>query len=141
MILLDTNVLVHSKLANSVHYQAVTQRLTELYLRNEDLVICPQVVYEFYVVATRPLKSNGLGLTCVDALQEIDNLQQTYTLIEEPSNLLSDWMGLLHKYQTLGKSAHDTRLVAFMQGHGITRIYTLNPADLNRYNQEISILN
>jgi predicted nucleic acid-binding protein len=141
MILLDTNVLIHSKLATSRHYAAVTERLTKFYENEEDLVICPQVLYEFYVVATRPSDKNGLGIGCQDALNEIDNLQETFTLISDPTDLFINWMNLVKKYQTLGKPAHDTRLVAFMQGHGITHIYTLNPADLVRYNSVITILN
>lgn len=141
MILLDTNILVHSKLASSPHYSKVTQRLTDFYEYNEELIICPQVLYEFYVVATRPANKNGLGISSHEALTEINNLQETFTLISEPEGLFSDWMSLLQKYQTLGKSAHDTRLVAYMIGHGISHIYTLNPADLNRYNGEITVLN
>jgi len=141
MILLDTNILIHSKLAASPHYAKVTQRLTHFYEDNEELIICPQVLYEFYVVATRPANKNGLGVSSHDALHEINNLQETFTLISDPAGLFVDWMSLLQKYQTLGKSAHDTRLVAFMMGHGIKHIYTLNPADLNRYNGEITILN
>lgn len=141
MILLDTNILIHSKLATSPHYIAVTQRLTDFYENEEELVICPQVLYEFYVVATRPSNKNGLGIGCENALNEINNLQETFTLIADPVDLFSNWINLVQKYQTLGKLAHDTRLVAFMQGHGITHIYTLNPADLYRYNGVITILN
>lgn len=141
MILLDTNVLVHSKLSASPHYTSVTQKLTRFYENEEELVICPQVLYEFYVVATRPVNKNGLGISCQNALHEMNNLQETFTLIAEPIDLFVNWINLVQKYQTLGKSAHDTRLVAFMQGHGISHIYTLNPADLLRYNSVITIIN
>ena len=53
MILVDTNILIHSNLPTSPHYENVTGRLLQFAEEDEELVICPQVIYEFYVVATR----------------------------------------------------------------------------------------
>ncbi len=133
MILLDTNILVHSKQATSPHFAEVKQRLTELIQDDEELAICPQVVYEFYVVATRPQNQNGLGISCADALTEIHDLLDVYTFINDPDNLFTIWHALIQQFQTLGKNAHDTRLIAFMQSQGIERLYTLNGYDFDHY--------
>ncbi len=54
MILLDTNILTCIKQAAHPDYARVTQRLIGYLMADVELVVCPQVLYEFYVVATRP---------------------------------------------------------------------------------------
>jgi predicted nucleic acid-binding protein len=49
------------------------------------------------------------------------------------------WRRLVTAHQVSGKSAHDARLVALMQAHGVARRVTLNPGDFARY-QEIGCL-
>jgi hypothetical protein len=52
MILLDINILIHGNQPKSPHFNSITQRLIEFAENDEDLIVCPQVLYEFYVVAT-----------------------------------------------------------------------------------------
>lgn len=140
MILVDTNILIHSNLSSSQHYAPVTARLLHFAEQEEELVICPQVLYEFYVVATRPQNKNGLGITNKAALTEMDKLMGVYTFVEDPSNLFNTWLRLMNQYDCHGKIAHDGRLVAFMQAHAINRLYTLNADDFTRYADIITIL-
>ena len=81
MILLDTNILIYSKLASSPHYSGVTTRILSLISANENLIICPQVIYEFFFVATKPIPKGGLGLSTSDAIKEINDLIITYKLV------------------------------------------------------------
>lgn len=141
MILLDTNILIHSNQQASPHYQTITQRLTQFATDNEDLAVYPQVLYEFYVTATRPIANNGYGLSATDAMAQINNFKTTYTFIDDPADLFTEWQSLILKYNTIGKTAHDTRLVALMQAQAIDTIYTMNPADFNRYTDIITVLN
>ena len=60
MILLDSNILIHGNQNSSPHFPVVTNKLLQLISKDEELVICPQVLYEFYVVATRPNKQNKI---------------------------------------------------------------------------------
>jgi predicted nucleic acid-binding protein len=52
--LLDTNVLL--RLAESGHagHRAAVQAVERLERRGDDLLIVPQILYEFWSVATRP---------------------------------------------------------------------------------------
>ncbi len=50
MILLDTNILIHGNQPGSPHYNLITQRLIEFAENGEDLIVCPQVLYEFCLV-------------------------------------------------------------------------------------------
>ena len=141
MILLDANILIHANQPASPHYPAITQRLTELAENNEDLAVCPQVLYEYYVVATRPLAQNGYGISADDAIEQITIFKTGYTFIDDPENLIAEWQAIITKYKTIGKTAHDARLVALMQAQAIDRIYTMNPGDFNRYADIITVLN
>jgi predicted nucleic acid-binding protein len=140
MILLDTNILIASKQAGRLEYESVTKRLAALIENNEELIICPQSIYEFYVVSTRPENKNGFGMTCAQALAEIKDLHETYTFMNDPFDLFDNWHQLIKQYNTVAKPAHDCRLVAFMQAHKIDRMYTLNHADFKRYNDIIKII-
>ncbi len=61
MILLDANIAL--RLADPTHVQHALAKaaLTELKKRGEVFAIVPQTIYEFWVVATRPLAVNGLA--------------------------------------------------------------------------------
>jgi len=141
MILLDANILIHSNQPASPHYPAITERLTAFAENNEELAVCPQVLYEYYVVATRPLAQNGYGISADDAIEQINIFKSGYTFIDDPENLISEWQAIINKYKTIGKTAHDARLVALMQAQAIEQIYTMNPADFNRYADIITVLN
>lgn len=141
MILLDTNILTCIKQAAHPDYARVTQQLIRNVEEDLNLIICPQVLYEFYVVATRPSTARGgLGLSGEEAINEIQGFQQTFHFIDDPIGLFYTWRDLIEKYGTKGVAAHDTRLVAFMQAQRITEIYTLNYADFNPYKDIITIL-
>lgn len=141
MILLDTNILTVSKQAGHRDYNRVTAMLTQFTTNKEDLIICPQNLYEFFVAATRPVANRGLGLTRKKALDEIDNLKATYNFIDDPQSLYNNWETIVKNYEVSGKQGHDARLVAFMVAHSIKRIYTMNDTDFNRYADIITVLN
>jgi predicted nucleic acid-binding protein len=141
MILIDTNILTISKQSGQPDFKKVTDRLQQFVDDNEELVICPQNIYEFFVAATRPKDKRGLGLSRKKTLEEIKNLEDTYTFINDPENLFSSWKQIIQNYETSGKQGHDARFVAFMQALGINRFYTLNVSDFNRYSDIITLLN
>jgi len=104
MILIDTNILLRSKQYSSIHYDIVTNRLIGLISRGEELIVCPQVLYEFYVVATRPIGKNGLGLNPEFALGEVEDILANYTLLGEDKSVFLNWQNLLETYRVSGTS-------------------------------------
>ncbi|MCH8317087.1 MAG: PIN domain-containing protein [Bacteroidetes bacterium] len=140
MILLDTNIILRSKQTSSKHYKEVTEKLIELFTEGYEFVICPQVIYEFYVVATRPDDKNGLGLTPENAIKEINNITKTYTLLDDNNQIFANWKELVNTFKVSGKTAHDTRIVAFMQSHQIENFYTLNKSDFKRFETIITLI-
>ena len=140
MILLDTNIVLRSKQASSQHFKQVTEKLIQLLGEGNKLVICSQVIYEFYVVATRPENSNGLGLSPENAIKEVDNIIGTYIIIDDNNQIFPNWKELVKTFRVSGKTAHDARIVALMQSHGINKLYTLNRSDFKRFETIISLV-
>jgi predicted nucleic acid-binding protein len=140
MILLDTNILLRLKDVHSLEHLMVKQKLKDLLQNNETLAIAPQILYEFYVVATRPIQQNGLGLNAEETLNEIDLFCEVFDFLPDTQDLYQKWYNLMRQYQINGKKSHDARLVAFMQTYQITQIYTLNPTDFKAFENIILIL-
>ncbi len=140
MILLDTNIILRSKQKNSMHFHSVVSQLFKLADAGEELIVCPQVIYEFYVVATRPVNENGLGLSANKAKNEIENILETYFMPPEDERLFYIWKKIIADYSVSGKNAHDARIVAFMVTHGIKKLNTLNKSDFIRFKPLISLI-
>ncbi len=102
---------------------------------DQNLALCfsSQVWYEYYVVATRPKPSNGYGLTPDRAIRELMHIQELGQYLDDSIQVRDNWLKLVERYQVSGKPAHDARLVAVMQTHGLQQLYTLNPKDFQRY--------
>lgn len=140
MILLDTNIILRSNQANATEHTEVVGKISNWILQGEKLVIAPQTLYEFYVVATRPIVQNGFGLEAKEAQEAIEKLAKAYTLLPDNEKILSYWLHLIKKYDVKGKKSHDTRLVAFMLSHQISNLYTLNTQDFTRFQEEVTLV-
>lgn len=140
LVLLDTNIVLRFKNANSPSFAEVSGKLQDLVQQGFKLIISPQVLYEFYTVATRPLEQNGFGLDCGASLQEVETLCQVFNLLPDNEKILPCWLHLIKKYDVKGKKSHDTRLVAFMLSHQISNLYTLNTQDFTRFQEEVTLV-
>lgn len=137
-VLVDTNVLLrqHEPL-NAMHQTANIALQT---LTNKGVILClsPQSLYEFWVVATRPVTARGgFGWSPSQTETELRRLEQTYTLLFTlESAIYREWRRLVSIYSVSGVVAHDARLVAVMKLHGIEEILTFNTKDFARYESE-----
>ena len=94
----------------------------------------PQVLYEFWVVTTRPTSAvGGLGRTPAAVDREINAILAGFPLFPDTPAVFPEWRALVRTHAVSGKPSHDARLVALMQAHTITHILTLNGADFARY--------
>ena len=143
MILLDTCILTAYAVPHHPKNEVVINRIVEFLLHESPEftpVIAPQCLYEFYVVATRPVTANGFGWTSEFTLKEIQSLESLFPVLNDSDDLLETWKKLIRQFSVSGKTAHDTRLVAWMITHQISKLYTLNTADFQRYNSIIQVL-
>ena len=127
-ILLDTNILARMAQPGHSHHQAALDATDALGLRGDVPCLVPQVLYEFWVVATRPLDVNGLGWTPDAAREEVTSLLAQFPLLEDTPAIFPHWLNLVSRGIS-GKRVHDVRLQAVMLAHEITHLLTFNIGD------------
>ena len=128
-LFIDTNIVLRLLNPAAPEHPSVRQTLALLEAQGARLVIGLQVLVETWVVATRPTDQNGLGLPATTARQLLELCSQRFALVLENNTTLSYWLKLVTTTPVLGKRAHDARIAALMQSHGITELLTLNEQD------------
>lgn len=96
------------------------------------VVLCTQNLIEYWAVATRPISANGLGRSPLQASLDLTDFA-TFPRLEEPPDIYLYWKRLVEKFNVSGRPAHDARLIALMDAHGISGLITLNKRDFARY--------
>lgn len=91
------------------------------------------MLYEYWVVATRPVKDNGLGMTVEEVQMDVMDWIEMFDLRDDESGIFPIWLRVVSDGKVMGKIAHDSRLVAAMERHGLTEIMTFNKADFARF--------
>lgn len=133
MILVDTSVLGRLANAASAAHLTAKDAVRNLAHAGNMPVVVPQCHYEFWTIATRPAAINGLGMTPAEADNWLTHLGRTARLLPDDPRIYDIWRQLVRSHQTKGKAAHDARLVAAMQVHGVPAILTFNSSDFTRY--------
>lgn len=133
MILVDSNVIL--RCAQPAHSQYTTAKSAVKTTRMRGLIPCvvPQVIYEYWVVATRPIAQNGLGLTTAEAEEDVAQIIGQFHLFRDERAIFNRWRNLVAQHEVHGKTAHDARLVAAMNRHGVTHLLTFNDTHFARY--------
>jgi predicted nucleic acid-binding protein len=133
-VLLDTNLLTRCIQPSHPLHKIAVSAMNELSARRDRLCIVPQILYEYFVVCTRPPNEyGGLGMTNEAAVAEIFRVAQLAELLQDSSIIYPEWLRLVDAYKILGKRGHDPRLVAAMNIHGLKAIVTFNVKDFGRY--------
>lgn len=133
--LVDTNLLLRLSDKTSSSRDLVEQAIGSLRLRGDLLCITAQNIVEFWAVATRPLEANGLGWTTQRTGTEVEQLLNTFRLLQDSPDILTHWQALVTAHDIKGKKTHDARLVAVMQAHGVTHLLTFNTDDFKGYHE------
>ncbi len=132
-MLIDTSTLLRTLQPRHAQHEAATRALEVLPKQGRELHIVPQNLIELWVVATRPVEQNGLGLSPAAAGTELRRLKSMLPLLPETPALYQAWESLVIQHQVSGKPAHDARLVAAMRVHGLTTILTFDRSGFSRY--------
>jgi predicted nucleic acid-binding protein len=132
-ILLDTNVLLRSAEPGHAQHHITTDAVTRLRQQGHELVVVPQVFYEFWSVATRPIENNGLGMSVVEAEAELKALKSLFRFLRDERAIYLHWEQLVAAHDVKGKKALDARPVAAMIRHAVTHLLTFNVQDFVRY--------
>jgi predicted nucleic acid-binding protein len=138
-VLVDTNVLLRSVQPSHPMHGPAVRSVAGLIRGGETVALTPQIVAEFWNVATRPHEHNGLGLSHEKARDEVVRIEGFFTLLIESLDVYTEWKRLVITYGVTGVQAHDARLVAAMKVHGVGRILTFNLQDFTRYKEIVAI--
>ena len=131
--LLDTNILLRVSKADKPEFPMIRVALESLHRRNDDLFYISQNLIKFWNVMTRPVRSNGFGLSTTQADEEARAIENTFLLLPDNGAIHHEWRRLVVAYGVSGVQVHDARLVAAMHVHGITLLLTTNVRDFSRY--------
>jgi predicted nucleic acid-binding protein len=133
LITLDTNILIRAADCSSKDYFTAKEVLIKLSLDEYLIVLSPQIIYECWVVLTRPKEVNGMGLGIEEAYSFINETLSYYNLVSDDDKLFSTWFELVKKYDVIGVKAHDARIVAWMLNNSIEKLITFNTKDFLKF--------
>jgi predicted nucleic acid-binding protein len=129
----DSNILLRIIQYNHPMHAEALRAAVNLLRQDEVVHVLPQNLYEVWVVATRPVARNGLGLTVQEARRAINGIESLFAYLPDTPAIYQAWKTLVTQHSVLGRSAHDARIVAAMQVYGIPHILTFNKDDFKRF--------
>lgn len=137
LVLLDTNVALRLLDQGDPKYPLVRRAAALLSGGGARLCFVPQNVVEFWAVCTRPLSSNGLGLTVAETDKRARMMERDFVLLPDSDQVHAHWRRLVVKHSVSGAQVHDARLAAAMMAHGVHKLLTFNARDFRRYGIEV----
>lgn len=63
----------------------------------------------------------------------IARFKRLFALLRDERSILPEWERLVGLHNATGKTAHDARLIAAMQRHGLSRLLTFNASHFARF--------
>lgn len=132
-ILVDTNILIRFADASHDSHELAVKAVQQLRQEKNELCIVPQLIYEFWSVATRSTASNGLGKSSQYAEALIPEFCRIFRFLPDERSIYETWLQLVTQHQVSGVKSYDTRLAAAMVCHDITHLLTFNAGDFRRY--------
>ncbi len=118
-VLIDTNLLTRMAITSDPQHAIAVQAILKLDETDCDICLIPQVLYEYWSVATRPVEVNGLGMSPTAVGDSLRDLIDTYELHRDEGRVFDLWQQLVSTHAVKGKNAHDARIVAAMLCHGL----------------------
>ena len=100
---LDTNIVLRNAVSSDPRHPLVTSAIARLLQTKWQPVLVPQVLVEFWSVATRPASVNGIGWTPQQAHTAIHKAIDAYTLIPYPEAALLTCLAMCDEHAVLGR--------------------------------------
>jgi len=136
LVVVDTNVLLAATDRSRASNSAASRLITEDERR---LAITPQIVREYVAVATRPMEVNGFGLSCEDAVDNVEQFLADMELLSEDAATTRILLELIGQGSTVGKQVHDANVVAVALAHRAAAIVTDNTRHFARFAELVTI--
>lgn len=139
-VLLDSNQLLRIAQPEAEEYPLVRDAISWFLRKRDKPFLCPQNLYEFWSVATRPPgPSNGLGMTSAEAEAEIQQFEGFFPLLPDTLAVYNEWRALITRFDVTGLQAHDARLIATMIVHRVPMLLTFNKRHFRRFIGHVEI--
>jgi hypothetical protein len=90
LILLDTNILLRYARAADPAFGTVDKAINGLRTSGELLCVVPQNLYEFWATATRPISSNGLGLSVAECQVQLARTKRLFHFLPDLPTLFDE---------------------------------------------------
>ncbi len=138
--LFDTNIFLRLASTDDPARPVALRAFQTLRTRRETLCYTPQVLAEFWSVATRaPAARGGLGLSPAETERRARVIEHYFHLLPDNLATYHAWRQLIVRYAVVGAQAHDARLIASMHAYGISHLLTFNVDHFRRY-QDITVI-
>jgi len=131
----DTNILARTVHKNHPMQPVAKGAINKLLDQGKTVCVLAQSIYEFWVMATRPMEANGFGMSVVEVQTKVADFETLLTLKTDRPEIYAEWKRLVTQYAVTGKPAHDARIAAAMKVHGINNLLTFNVGDFKRFQQ------
>lgn len=138
-VFLDTNVLIRATVESAPFHKEVYEAVNRLRKTDYNLWVSRQVLREYAAVLTRP-QTYTTPLSPSTLTAQMRTLTQCFQVADETAQVSERLWALLETVPTGGKQVHDANIVATMQAHGLTTLFTLNTADFVRFVPVITLL-
>ncbi len=132
-VLVDTNILLRSAQPNQPLCYQATHAVSKLLRQQDSVFFCPQIIAEFWNVATRPAGRNGLGFSHDEVLREVASIEESLTLLPDLPTIYTEWKRIVRDCKVQGVKVYDARLAAVMSVYAVESILSFNSADFGRY--------
>jgi predicted nucleic acid-binding protein len=134
-VLLDTNLLGRYSQPHHAFHPPTLRALRFLGMSGHELCIVPQIIYEYWAVATRPQDRNGLGFSTETTGAWVETFIRLFTFLRDERRIFEPWNELVRVYRCHGRAVHDARIVAAMKRHGIRQLMTFDVNDFARFSE------
>jgi predicted nucleic acid-binding protein len=126
MILVDTNILVRLADEADPDYKTTHQAIAACWRRGRKLLVADQALQEFWVVATRPVTNNGLGMSPDQTDQFLNHFARAFIRIADPPGLFDAWRSPVNAHAIRSIRSYDARFIAFVQMAKLNGFMTYN---------------
>lgn len=110
--LVDTNILLRVARRFDPQHRSADTALARLAEQGTILHYTHQNIAELWNVMTRPVASNGLGLSASETDQEVRAIEAGMSLLADSAEVYREWRRVVVKHNVFGVRVYDARLAA-----------------------------
>jgi len=129
----DTNIWLRSSDPGHEMFPAAVGAVERI-LETDEIYLLPQVITEFWRVATSTgSQRGGFGWDVVKADLKVQQLEFDFPMKYDNADVYAKWRALVRLIGVSGAQVYDARIAAAMLAHNITHLLTFNTDDFQRY--------